>query len=86
MDNADNPEVLAVVPLPTPQQRRRREGAFLRAITQAGRHQWWRNDPLKALPFSGMQLPPANWFAPLADGVGNKAVGASLNSDHGAIQ
>jgi hypothetical protein len=46
MDNADNPEVLAVVPLPTPQQRRRREGAFLRAITQAGRHQWWRNDPL----------------------------------------
>jgi hypothetical protein len=51
LDNNDEPEVLAVVPLPPAAERRRSEvmlarvmlvrwTSFLRAITRAGRRQW----------------------------------------------
>jgi hypothetical protein len=35
MDNADNPEILAVVPLPSPEERRRREVLLARVMLLA---------------------------------------------------
>ena len=35
MDNSDNPEVLAVMPLPTPEERRRREVLLARLMLLA---------------------------------------------------